>query len=455
MIAVQKQLIEKGVLKGDKVLHRPYNWKSLCSKEDIDALDKLAANYQNELEMWYCLSHNITFNESYICPICKTNRLKFVGRRGANGAYNSTCNNCNANALETKKEKTRLTIGRRTDKQKEVIQQKCRATRLKNHGDENYGLYGSDSFKQNMKDKYGNEYYNNIEKTKQTNMALYGVLCTFETPKVKEKSLAKKKAKFGSGQNLKKLNSTCKDKYNKDYYIQTEEFYKKAQAVKLSKHNEFLANNDVTHKRDLLLNYGQGWLSLKIPSIRHNGHSYIDNKYLDEISKYENKITGTSILEQEMQDYIKSLYTNIICNSRKVLTHNELDVYIPDLKLAFEFNGIYWHSTEYKDKYYHIRKTLACKEKGITLIHIFEDTWMLNKDYAKQIIKHAITCEPYNETQMDGCYYYPQGNEKVSYTKPRAFSFVDGFKRVYLTNEDEAQSYICYDCGLINIERID
>ena len=80
---------------------------------------------------------------------------------------------------------------------------------------------------------------------------------------------------------------------------------------------------------------------------------------------------------------------------------------------------------------------------------------MLNKEYAKQIIKNVITREPYNETQIDGCYYYPQGNEKVSYTKPRAFSFVDGFKRVYLTDEDEAQSYICYDCGLINIERID
>lgn len=59
---------------------------------------------------------------------------------------------------------------------------------------------------------------------------------------------------------------------------------------------------------------------------------------------------------------------NIIHNNYE----NELDFYIPEINTAIEFNGAYWHSDIYKDKYYHQRKTLACAKQGIRLIHIFE-----------------------------------------------------------------------------------
>ena len=35
--------------------------------------------------------------------------------------------------------------------------------------------------------------------------------------------------------------------------------------------------------------------------------------------------------------------------NKKELDSQELDFYIPDLNLAFEYNGIYWHSTKFKD----------------------------------------------------------------------------------------------------------
>lgn len=61
-----------------------------------------------------------------------------------------------------------------------------------------------------------------------------------------------------------------------------------------------------------------------------------------------------------------------ILNDRKVIAPYELDIVIPSKKLAIEYNGIYWHSTLFKDKYYHLTKTKLCETKGYQLFHIFE-----------------------------------------------------------------------------------
>ena len=52
----------------------------------------------------------------------------------------------------------------------------------------------------------------------------------------------------------------------------------------------------------------------------------------------------------------------------------EVDVYVPSLKLAIEFDGLRWHSN--KDKNYHLNKTNDALAKGVNLIHIFEDEWI-------------------------------------------------------------------------------
>ena len=42
-----------------------------------------------------------------------------------------------------------------------------------------------------------------------------------------------------------------------------------------------------------------------------------------------------------MLEYIKSIYSGcIIKNDRSVLSGKELDIYLPELNIAFEFNGI-------------------------------------------------------------------------------------------------------------------
>ena len=115
------------------------------------------------------------------------------------------------------------------------------------------------------------------------------------------------------------------------------------------------------------------------------------------IHKYEldNKIkivSGSSNAEIEIADYIKTIYNStIIRNDRQVLGGKELDIYIPEKKLAIEFNGTYWHSTIYKDKNYHQQKTITCAKNDIRLIHIFEYEWINNQDKIKNYLYNILS----------------------------------------------------------------
>ena len=101
---------------------------------------------------------------------------------------------------------------------------------------------------------------------------------------------------------------------------------------------------------------------------------------------------GQSYKEKEVLDFVKSIYNGeIIPNAHGVIGRKELDIYLPDKNLAIEFDGLYWHSEEQgKGEDYHLSKTEACEEKGIRLIHIFEDEWNLKKEIVKDRIRSIL-----------------------------------------------------------------
>lgn len=99
-----------------------------------------------------------------------------------------------------------------------------------------------------------------------------------------------------------------------------------------------------------------------------------------------------SSAEDEIYKYIQTIYTGKIdLKNRDVLDDKkELDIYVPDLKVAFEINGLYWHSEKYKGKKYHIEKTLSAKEKGVRLVHILEDEWYQKPEICKDKIANIL-----------------------------------------------------------------
>jgi len=98
---------------------------------------------------------------------------------------------------------------------------------------------------------------------------------------------------------------------------------------------------------------------------------------------------STSRGEKELLEFIHSTYTGwIIENDRTILDGKELDIVLPDLGIAFEYNGVYWHNSDNVGKYYHINKTNSCfNNSGYTLIHVFEDMWENKKDILKSRIR--------------------------------------------------------------------
>ena len=93
----------------------------------------------------------------------------------------------------------------------------------------------------------------------------------------------------------------------------------------------------------------------------------------------------TSKPEKDLKNFCKQYFPNLIENNRKYISPCELDIIIPELKLAIEFNGIYWHSIEAGAlSGYHLMKTELCEAKGYRLIHIWEDEWNDCKNEIKQ-----------------------------------------------------------------------
>ena len=75
---------------------------------------------------------------------------------------------------------------------------------------------------------------------------------------------------------------------------------------------------------------------------------------------------------------------NVIENDRTLIINPvtgwnlELDIWIPSLNKAIEFNGEYWHNNSYS-KYKDNQKVKQCKDKGIELMVIEFKDWIGNK----------------------------------------------------------------------------
>lgn len=104
-------------------------------------------------------------------------------------------------------------------------------------------------------------------------------------------------------------------------------------------------------------------------------------------------LVGTSNAEKELANFIKK-HSSIEINNRNILGSKEIDIFVPEKNIGFEYNGLYWHSDVYKDKTYHLEKRIAAAEKNINLIHIFEDEWVEKKEIVKSRILSLLGKTP-------------------------------------------------------------
>lgn len=122
-----------------------------------------------------------------------------------------------------------------------------------------------------------------------------------------------------------------------------------------------------------------------ITTFHKSTHCYAThcNEHLYEIN--------SSVGELELKTFIESLGFHTEIN-RDILSGQEIDCYIPELKIGFEYNGCYFHSSECKAKDYHYKKKEAAAVAGVDLYFIWEDNWQNQKAVIQSLIKSKLGC---------------------------------------------------------------
>jgi len=98
-----------------------------------------------------------------------------------------------------------------------------------------------------------------------------------------------------------------------------------------------------------------------------------------EVLEYIQSLTDTTIIENDRSQIINPLTNQFL----------ELDIFLPHLKKAIEYNGTYWHSKKHQ-KFNDNQKVIQCKEKEIDLMVIKENDWINNKDVVINNIENFL-----------------------------------------------------------------
>jgi hypothetical protein len=262
-----------------------------------------------------------------------------------------------------------------------------------------------------------------IKKITSTNLNKYGTKRPLALKSTRKKSENTWKIKYGvdnptkSKQIMDKVKSTNLNKYGIDYVLRDVDKIKNAILNKYGKENvsnvlSIKKQASHTRKGNFYNTFISGSrLDGVIPLFKKEEYMGVGKDHLFLCKTCNNEFIGKiedggiprclncypkskSVFEEEIYNFIINLIGSdqVLRNGRSVLNGLELDIYIPELKVAIECNGLYWHS-EFnggKKKSYHIQKTVMCEKQNIRLIHIFEDEWLNKQEIVKSKILHIL-----------------------------------------------------------------
>ena len=161
--------------------------------------------------------------------------------------------------------------------------------------------------------------------------------------------------------------------------------------VKLSDTNTILRCNECGNEFKASISRVTGKRKRGCPMCANNRRGgKVKEKYLEDILQDKHtEDNNESLRVDQIASYISEIYNGEIIRNYK--DKMELDVYIPELKIGFEYNGIYWHSDKIiKDKNYRLKKKEYFNEKGIDVIFIDEYDWENKNDLVKSMISNKI-----------------------------------------------------------------
>lgn len=364
-----------------------------CSCSSPDRLEKVR---QTSIAKFGCA--NAMQSKSIQDKLRKTNRERY----GVDNVFQ----------LEEKKEKIRQTNLERYGSELYVKSQdwkeKTVATNLEKFGVEfpSQNPDVMEKVKQTNLEKYGGVApacsQEVVDKMRHTNIERYGNECSLNNADVAEKREETWNEKYGghplsNNDIILERNATNLEKYGSESYVTSPVYFaplyerwKRRFAGKV----EPLFTADEFHGVNCKEEYP--WRCCKCGTeFRTHIHTTdidLDERMLPRCPVCHPLESGVSNGEHELFEFIKSVYDGeLVVRDRRMIHPQELDIYIPEKKVAIEFDGLYWHSEENgKDESYHLGKTKACEKGGIRLVHVFEDEWRLKRQIVEDRIRSIL-----------------------------------------------------------------
>jgi very-short-patch-repair endonuclease len=318
-------------------------------------------------ERIYCIQHDITSLSS--CKHCGINPVKFLG---PSFGYRDFCSTkCSSNST-SKQESIKLTnllkFGTKTPAESDSIKQKTTQTLESKYGagiksTQQVPSIRNKTITTNL-NKFGSESYTGSEVGKHvinnSHLENYGKIRFTQTPMFKIKFTA-----------------TCVKKYDRECHQHTH-----IELDNITKLNDaFWLNDQHTNQQkpqsQIALELGVGATTISRKFHKFN---------IESLSFFQ------SGGESDLNQFISNNYTGEIqTRTKKIIHPYELDIYLPDLNIAIEYNGIYWHSeNNKKDKNYHLNKYKLCRDKGIRLIQIYDTEWQQTQDVVKSKLLYLL-----------------------------------------------------------------
>lgn len=347
----------------------------------------------------YCIDNNLldipfkekvylTINEMKKIPICKNSNCgKRVNFKNSSLGYYDYCSNrCMSSDPEInhKKERTSLSKYGVTKPQKlDSIKEKIIKT--------NQEKYGSNSPMCLLEIQ---------EKSKKTLLKNWGV----DNPNKSPEIINKRIESFKISDYKESYKKTSLERYGVEHPWMSDVIHQKSVASSADGKNKItfdkinvIFTKYPKHKLISIDYESENRICTAICPLSHEFKISRQNLYerktnLSEICTICNPICrGISGQEVVLLNFIKEIYNGeIIENTRKVIPPYEIDIFLPDLKIGFEFNGLWWHSSLNKDKNYHFNKYKMCSDVGVSLITIWEDDWIYKNEICKSLISSKI-----------------------------------------------------------------
>jgi len=235
----------------------------------------------------------------------------------------------------------------------------------------------------NIKIHTNRDYDKITEKMRATNLERYGVEYTTQSQNMIDKTFETKLDRYGDPNynNQDKSKQTCLERYRVEFSAQDRGIINKIQYNKEILYPQ-LRDKDWLIKENSTKSVTT--ISEELGCTYRTVYLYFE-KYNIEMNSF---YSTHSKSQNEVFEYISSIYNGrILQNDRVAIGPKEIDIYLPDINLGIEYNGMYWHAEDSKR---HLDKHDLCKNEGITLVQIWDHEWNTKKDIIKSIISSKI-----------------------------------------------------------------